>query len=610
MSQIAPATILFVDDDAINRRAMSWLFRDAGFRVLEAATGTEGLRLVQQRPDLVVLDVNLPDVNGFEVCRRIRADPATRSLSILQISAIYVDSNDRAQGLEQGADGYLVKPVEPRELLATVRALLRVRAAEEAARNAAQEWRTTFDAISDVVCLLNRDGTIRRCNRALTELVRRPFADLLEQPLARVLREGLGLDEAPLLALPGAGTVGRQAHELPLGARWFRASADPIFNEQGACTGSVHILTDVTGRKELEDQLRQGQKLDAIGRLAGGIAHDFNNVLTVILGNAGMLLASLPAGPDREVVRTIERAAWRAAELTRQLLGFSRQTLLWLQATDLNDPLTEVGRMIERTLPANVALEVHRAADLWTVLADPAQMAQVLLNLCVNALDAMPDGGRLTLGVSNCEVSEANARLNLEARPGSFACLRVRDTGSGIPEAVRPRIFDPFFTTKPPGQGTGLGLAMVHGIVKQHQGWVECQSELGAGTTFAIYLPRARPDAAESAIPATSAMPGGTETILVASDNDLLRALAAALLGQNGFHVVLAEDGPSAVQAVRVKRSIQLAFLDLAHGADDVVAQMREVDPHLRTLFAASQPYRERELIQAVRAALDAPRLQ
>jgi PAS domain S-box-containing protein len=628
-----PATILFVDDDAGNRQTMACFLGQAGYRVLEAATGEETLRLacgpVDTRPELVILDVNLPDIDGFEVCRRIKNQPETRSLSVLHMSAVYVGSGDRSHGLEEGADGYLIKPVEPRELLATVQALLRIRTAEEAARAAAQEWRTTFDAISDAVCLLDRHGRIRRCNPALGELVRRDTGELVDQPLDEVLRQGLGLEQVPRLHSPG-NALPRQSQEFHLGKRWFRVTADPIPDGRGGRTGSVYILRDITQHKELEGQVRQNQRLEAIGQLAGGIAHDFNNLLTAILGNSSLLLRSLP--PDETEhgqAVAIEQAAWRAAELTRQLLAFSRRTLLWPRPVNPGEVVDEVAESLRRTLGSDVELVVQRAPALWTTQADPGQLVQALMNLCLNAIDAMPQGGRLTLQASNEQIDEPHLRQHVEARSGPHVRISVHDTGEIIPQDVLDRVFDPysFFTDKPVSRGGGLGLAMVHGLIKQHQGWIECSSTPGGGTCFTIFLPRSRAEAVNIvATPSTVAAPAGKRLVLLADDNDTLRALAAAYLRQGGYQVLLASDGGEAVEIYqREHEQIDLVILDQTIpplAGSQTLWQLQKINPGIRALFASNnaedasgrpgevlgiipKPYRERELLQAVQSALE-----
>jgi hypothetical protein len=320
----------------------------------------------------------------------------------------------------------------------------------------------------------------------------------------------------------------------------------------------------------------------------------------------------------REAVTTIEKAAWRAADLTRQLLGLSRQTLLWLKPVDLNDPLAEVARTLSRDLPVGVQLRLCLGGGLWPVQADPGPITQVLLNLCVNALEAMPSGGTLTLTSANVAVSEEEAAEQFEARPGHFVCLSVADTGRGIPEEVLPRIFEPFFTTKPPGQGTGLGLAMVRGIVKQHQGWARCRTSAGSGTRFEVYLPRAPEGPSARAGPATAAAPGGSEMILVIDESDLLRPLAAALLRQNGYHVLTAGGLDRAVELLRGQgEHVHLVLLN--GGADEqALARARAAAPRARLLVAGPEgacarvvtPYSERQLLQAVRDALEGPSVQ
>ncbi|MBY0229528.1 MAG: response regulator, partial [Gemmataceae bacterium] len=513
-------SILLVDDDAVNRQVLGWLFRDAGYAVREAGSRADALALAADRPDLVVLDVNLPDMSGFDVCRRLRDDPALRSVGIIHLSAVHVKPGDRSQGLEQGADAYLVKPADPRELMATAKALLRVRMAEEAARKAAQEWRSTFDAISDGVCLLDADDRICRCNRALCELLGRDFDSLLRQPLGMALAESLAgwPEAAPLSWLAGVPRPApggeRLAEEVLLGERWLRVSADPFLGTDGAAAGSVVTLSDITRRKELEEQLRQAHRLEAIGRLAGGIAHDFNNLLQVILGNASMLLEGMrPGSAEHGLASTVERSAWRAAELTRQLLGFSRRTLLWLQPVDPSEAVRLAAADAAEGIPPTVRFDVQAGEGLWKVLADPGQLRQSLARLCQHAGAALPRGSRLVLSASNATLLATEA--GAEGRAGEFVRFRVQDDGPGMPPELAETVFDPFNPSKALGQGDGLGLAFVHGIAKQHQGWVECRSAPGQGTRFDLWLPRTTA-AAPVPGPTTAAPAGGARRVLVA----------------------------------------------------------------------------------------------
>jgi PAS domain S-box-containing protein len=418
--------------------------------------------------------------------------------------------------------------------------------------------------------------------------------------------------------------------------RTVRVVKTPVKDAAGANAGVLGIFWDVTEQRDLEAQLRQAQKMEAVGRLAGGVAHDFNNLLTAVLGNASLLQQDLPAGdPKRDWARAIEVAAQRAAGLTRQLLGFARQTVLRPQPVDLNGVVAEVVGLLRYTIDPRIRLEAHAAADLGAVEGDPGQLHQVLVNLCLNARDAMPDGGLLRLETEGVHFAAGDERLPYPAAPGDYAVLRVRDTGHGIPAQVLPRIYDPFFTTKEPGKGSGLGLAMVYGIVQQHRGWIACESTEGQGTCFAFYLPRL-PGGVEAPPPeeakVRSAAPAARvrETVLLAEDEATLRDLGRTVLRQHGYRVLLAEDGEQAVEVYRREGGrVDLVILDLTMprlSGLEALRLIRRHDPRARVLLASgyssehlgeperehvlgfvAKPYKPAELARAVRAALDAP---
>jgi two-component system, cell cycle sensor histidine kinase and response regulator CckA len=304
-----------------------------------------------------------------------------------------------------------------------------------------------------------------------------------------------------------------------------------------------------------QEQLQHAQRLEAIGRLAGGIAHDFNNLLSVVLGYSISVAAELPEGSQlRADVEEIRRAGERAAELTKQLLAFGRQQVLEPRVVDLNDVVLHVQRMCRRIIGEDIELITIPANPLWKVKVDPGQLEQVILNLVINARDAMPDGGRLTIETCNVVFEEDYAQVNLGAAPGSYVVLSVSDTGIGIDKETQAKIFEPFFTTKEKGKGTGLGLSTVFGIVKQSGGHIWLYSEPGKGTTFKLCFPRTA-DAGDSLLPTSpvpAAAPRGTETVLLVEDDAQLRALARTILVRQGYHVL---DAATPAEALQISES-------------------------------------------------------
>jgi PAS domain S-box-containing protein len=378
------------------------------------------------------------------------------------------------------------------------------------------------------------------------------------------------------------------------------ASVSPIEDPTRQTREYVVILRDVTQEVALEAQLRQAQKMEAVGRLAGGVAHDFNNLLTVIQGYTRLLDNSLSAAvtekePLRLGVQTdlreIERAAERAAELTRQLLAFSRKQMLQPKILNLNDVIRNVERMLGRLIGEDIDLVVRLDPALGTVKADPGQMEQVIMNLSINARDAMPNGGQLVLQTANFVLDAASARDHLDIEPGPYARLVVRDTGIGMDEETRSHLFEPFFTTKGLGKGTGLGLATVFGIVKQSDGDIQVSSRPGEGTSFEIYLPQVDEAAAVADIaPAHATSVRGAETILLVEDEDTVRALAQRILRRYGYTVLQAADANEALAVIeRYQDPIHLVVTDVimpgGMGGGELVSRLSSVRPGMKVLF-------------------------
>jgi two-component system, cell cycle sensor histidine kinase and response regulator CckA len=369
-------------------------------------------------------------------------------------------------------------------------------------------------------------------------------------------------------------------------------STAPLQDGAGNVSGLVALLVDVTERRGLEEQLRQSQRLEAVGQLAGGIAHDFNNLLTVVTSYAALLLEDLgPSHPKANDIQEIARAADRAAALTQQLLAFGRRQLLQPRVLDVNHTVTELERMLRRLLTADIELVTVLDPELRCVRADPGQLEQVLMNLVVNARDAMPGGGTLTVETANVEIDASYPGRHASAiRPGGYVRIAVSDTGHGMDEATQARIFEPFFTTKEPGKGTGLGLSTVYGIVNQSGGYVWCYSEPGRGTTFKIYLPHADAQAEQRGNgTARVAARRGMESVLIVEDDDAVRSVARRILASHGYAVLEAAGGAAALRLYdETSPPVDLVLTDVVMpemSGSEMARQLRERHPGIRVLF-------------------------
>jgi two-component system, cell cycle sensor histidine kinase and response regulator CckA len=586
-----PVRILVVDDTEANRYAVARHLRQAGYTVLEAGDGRSALALVAERsPHLLILDIRMPGLDGFEVVRRLRADTRTAHLPVLHISASFTDPVSQAAGLDSGADGYLTHPVEPVVLLASVRAILRARSAEREAKAAEAAWRATFEAIGDGVCVVDSGGRIQHYNAALASIVGRP--ELKGLPIAQLMPTLASVEEPPFLtAADGQALVGT---ELISEGRRLLVSCRAMPDADGGVRQAVVVMTDVTRLRAAEVRLQQAQRLEAAGQLAGGIAHEINNMMTVVLGLAEFMVRSGELSEaHRGDMSEISKAANRAAEMARQLLAFTRRQVLHPKLLDLNATLAAMGRLIRQLMGASREVAFHLSPDAGLVFADQGQLEQVILNLALNSRDAMPRGGRFSVSTSleRLDGNFAAQHPGIEIRQGEYARITVADTGTGMDAETLQRAFEPFYTTKPVGEGTGLGLATVYGIIKQSNGYVWAESLRGSSTQFHIYLPLV-PGRLGGAVGQQPAVPlhRGTAGILVVDDEPMIRALARRALEEYGYEVFEAEDGEAALEVMRsdAGERVSLAVVDVVMpGMDgrELGELLRREQPRMGVLY-------------------------
>ena len=535
------------------------------------------------------LDILLPEQSRsahHDHLSRFHADPHPRHMGAGR--ELYARHKDgRAIPVEIGLAP--VRHGAKHYVLASLIDITNRRHAEEAVRASEAYHRNILENIGDAVFIADAEGRYVDVNPRACELTGYTREELLRLGVIDTYPpESRGEAVERISHVAGGRPV---VVERPLVRQDGRiiaveANARPL-------SGGRMLVTvrDVTERHQLERQLRQAQKMEAVGRLAGGVAHDFNNLLTAIFGYTDLLAEDLaPDHPGRADLQEIQTAATRASALTRQLLAFSRQQVLQPVVLNLNDVVADVQKMLKRLLGEDVELHAQLAPDLGNVRADAGQVEQVIMNLAVNARDAMPTGGQLTIETANVELTEDYAEAHPPVMPGRFVMLAVSDTGVGMDEATRAKVFEPFFTTKEPGKGTGLGLATVYGIVKQSGGFIWVYSEPGKGAAFKAYFPRVdAPIEPGARAPEVAGTVAGTETILLAEDDELLRPLARELLTKLGYAVLEARGSAEALTLARGHEGeIHLLVSDVVMpggGGFHLAQQLLAERPNLRVLY-------------------------
>jgi PAS domain S-box-containing protein len=688
----AAAAVLVVDDDPRNLLALEETLHGLGSDILLARSGAEALKHLLVRDVAVILmDVHMPEMDGYETAEMIRTRERCRHIPIIFVTAVNKDETHVFRGYSAGAVDYVFKPIDPLILRSKVSVFVDLyRKTEEVKRQAEQEKRLLQENFRVRAEKLRSEQALRRkeeqqslivrslpialytvpaadagrAARFVSDTVERitgfPAARFAEDPAFwqervadedrdRVLRELEALHET------GAATMEYRWRCADGSERYFLDQAVLIRDPDGRPREIFGTWLDISERKHLEQQLMHAQKLEAVGKLTGGIAHDFNNMLSVVIGNLDLLEKQLKGNKGAaRFAKTALDGALRCADLTQRLLTFSRRQPLRSKRIDLDELVSAMTELLRRTLGDRIEIAFTAPDNLWPVMIDATQIESALVNLALNARDAMPDGGRLSIEMRNLHLPEASPEIGLTA--GSYVTVAVTDTGTGIPQEVLPRVFEPFFTTKEIGQGTGLGLSTTYGFIKQSGGHIAIDSELGRGTTVTIYLPRSPEDGAgaatHTAAPAEAAALAEADvapeedaaavpyraaegdTVLIVEDDPDVREIAVATFEEMGFRVLQAGNAKAALDLIGnapETDQIRLLFTDIVMpggmSGRDLAREARRRRGDLKVLFASGyggagspdeenagaaehdeemlqKPYRRRELAIRVGALL------
>ena len=603
----AEARLLIVDDNVTTRYALRRRLSAHGYTVQEAGTGAEGLAVIgSEHIDALILDVNLPDISGFDVVRQLRRQPDTALLPVIHVSAASIQSGDVITGLDAGADAYLVHPVDPEVLLATLRTLLRVRDTERALRDSEARFREIFTHVSAPIAVLDEQLMVHECNQAFAQLIR-------DNSDPRHLRECFAADQSEVIEAlrrhlqegeRWRGTlhicVDQQVRETEWQVSPYRQPGlSLVFVEDltehrhrershlaQLDATTIQLAKEVAERVRTEAELVQLQKMDALGSLTGGIAHDFNNLLTGIITSLELIRKRVGQGRLDKVPQFAEAAlssAMSGAALTHRLLAFARKQPLDTRPVDINERVRSLQELFTRTIGERIALELTLSRRPAVALVDPVQLESAVLNLVINARDALPKGGHIWI-----ETSAAWSHGDPNLTDGAYVVLSVRDDGEGIDPAVLEKVFDPFFTTKPTGQGTGLGLSTIYGFARQSGGQVTLRSTLGQGTEVNLMLPASgeRPD--EFVLNTQLPCGGRGEHILIVDDMAAVRLPLGETLLDVGYRCTLAASVEQALGHLESDRSIDLLLTDVGlptHSGRELADMARALRPALPVLF-------------------------
>lgn len=616
--------VLLVEDNPGDARLLQELLKEVTtvrFMVEQVDCLKAGQQRIRvQAFDVVLLDLSLPDSQGIETF--IALHQVALDLPIVVITGLD-DETLALTAMQQGAQDYLVKGQVSSDLLArSIRYAIERKRTEQTLR----EQAALLDIATDAILVRDLESRILFWNKGAERLYGWNATEALGQLVKELLYlpHSTQFQEAEAVLLENGEWYGElhhithDRHEIIVASHWTL-----MRDELGQPKSVLVVSTDVTEKKQLEAQFRRAQRMESIGTLASGIAHDLNNILTPILASAQLLQIKLPhlEERNRQMLRAIEANSKRGAALVQQVLSFARGVEGTQSVLTVQQIIEEIQQLLNETLPQSIALQINIAPNLRKVIGNANQLHQVLMNLCVNARDAMPEGGMLQISAENIEISESEARLNLDAQAGEYICLTVADTGTGIAAEIMDRIFEPFFTTKEVGKGTGLGLSTVVGIVKSHGGFITVDSD-SRGSRFKMHLPSVDVTETEE-IPDTEMLNGHGEMILVVDDDDAICDMNQALLEAYHYRVMIAHDGSEAITLyVKNQAHIQLVVVDMMMPTMDGVATIQtlhRINPDVKIIAASgltsstqvkaanlgvdaflSKPYTFKELISTV----------
>jgi len=564
----APIKVLLIEDNPGDARLIAEMLGEGKWKFALETSGllSAGMdRVKKNELDLVLLDLNLPDSQGLDTFVKAREKCAGVPIIVLTGTG---DEEMALEAVRLGAQDYLVKgQVSPEVLVPAIRYAIERKKNEDALRESEERFQTLFDNAGDAIFIHDLEGCFLEANHEACERLGYSREELLKMAAADIdTPEWAALTAGRVEELRKKGHVISESIHVAKDGKRIPVEVNSRIVQFAGRPAVLASARDVTARRALEHQLNQAVKMEAVGLLAGGVAHDFNNNLTPIFAVCGLLLNKLNKDhPLYQDLLEIRDAAERCASLIRQLMAFGRKQILEPKVINLNDVVTRMEKILIRTIGEDVGLVKSLESKLHPTRADAGQIEQIIVNLAVNARDAMPQGGKLTIETQNVSLDEEYCQNHLELKPGEYVMLAMTDTGTGMGKSTQRHIFEPFFTTKEKGKGTGLGLSTVYGIVKQSGGNIELYSELGKGTTFKIYLPASALGAETAATVASPAEPPrGSETIMVVEDNGIVRKVMKRILKSIGYSVIEAGSGEEAVRICeQSKGKIDLLITDM-----------------------------------------------